>query len=213
MTAPTIEPPGSFLQPDLVCVGGVPGAGKSTAIREVGRDLAHVVALDPEEIHRLLAGRLPAALPYGSYRWAVHTLHTVRVAYHVLRGPAPHRVLVVHEPCTRSRRRRVFVRGARLFGWRPALLYVGADRSVARSGQLQRGRLVPAPSFDRHWLRWLALRRELVADPAAFDGHRWGLVVMVERAEAAAALHALCEPRMVSNGGRSTSPSPPKAVE
>ena len=48
---------------DLVLVGGVPGAGKTTAIARATDDLAHVGAIDPEHVSWWLRQRLPAAGP------------------------------------------------------------------------------------------------------------------------------------------------------
>lgn len=189
--APGRRPPGTD-RPDLVCVGGVPGAGKSTAIRQATAGLDQVVALDPEQVQRRLARVLPGRLPYRTYRWAVHTVHTLRVGAHLIADRGTGRVLVVHEPCTRHRRRRLFVEAARRLGWRPALVYVQADRRLARSGQRARGRLVPASSFERHWARWRRLQQILLTDPTRLDDRRWQEVRLVGRDEAAEALRALC---------------------
>ena len=48
---------------DLVLVGGVPGAGKSTAIARATDDLAHVGSVDPEHVSWWLRRRLPAEVP------------------------------------------------------------------------------------------------------------------------------------------------------
>ena len=51
--------PGARVAYDLVLVGGVPGAGKTTAIARATDDLAHVRAIDPEHVTWWLRQRLP----------------------------------------------------------------------------------------------------------------------------------------------------------
>ena len=148
---------------DLVLVGGVPGAGKTTAIARATDDLAHVGAIDPEHISWWLRRRLPSRVPYRSYRWIVHLGHTLRVLIHLLNGPVVGRRLVIHDPGTRAGRRRLFLGLAHLAGWRTVLLYVDVDRSAAQAGQVRRGRIVR--SFDQHWQNWQRLRPALTAVP------------------------------------------------
>lgn len=189
---------------DLVLVGGVPGAGKTTAIAQACHDLDHVRTVDPEQIAQYLH-RLPARVPYRAFRWLVHLLHTLRVLVHLIGGPVDGRRLVVHDPGTRARRRSLYLRLAHLRGWRTVLLYIDVDRSTAREGQLRRGRVVR--SFDEHWARWQHLRPALEAaadrrigshgrgTPAdqdqAHDQADKDLVVLVDRAEAATVLRRL----------------------
>jgi hypothetical protein len=185
---------------DLVLVGGVPGAGKSTAIAGATDDLAHVRAVDPEHVTWWLRRRLPSQTPYRSYRWAVHLLHTLRVLVHLLNGPVVGRRLVVHDPGTRLRRRSLFLGLARLAGWRTVLLYVDVDRPAAQDGQRRRGRVVR--SFDEHWQNWEQLRPALIAEPSAQSsaqpsadpGSHPGAepVRLVDRTEAATVLRRLC---------------------
>lgn len=174
---------------DLVLVGGVPGAGKTTAIARATDDLHDVLAVDPEHVSWWLRRRLPASVPYRAYRWLVHLLHTLRVLVHLIDGPTPGRRLVVHDPGTRRRRRSLFLTLAHLAGWRPVNVYVDVDRAAAQDGQLRRGRVVR--SFDEHWDSWQALRPVLRADAdTARDP-----VLLVERAEAASVLRDLCRPQ------------------
>jgi hypothetical protein len=181
---------------DLVLVGGVPGAGKTTAIARATDDLPHVRAVDPEHITWWLRSRLPVGVPYRSYRWLVHLLHTLRVLMHLLNGPVAGRRLVVHDPGTRARRRGLFLRLAHLAGWRAVLLYVDVDRAEAQDGQRRRGRVVR--SFDEHWARWQDLRPVLDAaarDAEAATDPRPGAtdpIVLTDRAAAATVLHRLC---------------------
>ena len=174
---------------DLVLVGGVPGAGKTTAIARATDDLAHVRAIDPEHVTWWLRQRLPRWVPYQAYRWMVHLLHTLRVLIHLLDGPRAGRRLVVHDPGTRRHRRSLFLRLAHLAGWRTVLLYVDVDRAAARSGQLQRGRVVR--TFEEHWASWQHLRPAL--DVAARTESVPDPVVLAERADAADVLRRLCD--------------------
>ncbi len=149
---------------DLVVVGGVPGAGKSTVIASVAQ-APGVAALDPDHLRAPVARRWPA-VPPRAYRWAIHTVHTVLVWAAVLAGPAvlhrwpgrAARVLLVHETATRRNRRRLLLRAAVRRGWHPTLLLVDATRDEAIAGQQARGRVVHPLAFDRHWTRWTDLR-------------------------------------------------------
>jgi hypothetical protein len=181
--------PGSY---DLVLVGGVPGAGKTTAIAQATDDLVQVGSIDPEHISWWLRRRLPAAVPYRAYRWVVHLGHTLRVLGRLLNGPVAGRRLVVHDPGTRAGRRRLFLGLAQLAGWRTVQLYVDVDRSAARDGQLRRGRVVR--SFDRHWLSWQRIRPALLVSPeqAARADPEGEPVVLTDRADAANVLRRLC---------------------
>lgn len=173
---------------DLIVVGGVPGAGKTTAITAATTGQPGVLVLDPERVHSRLRHALPAWVPYRAYRAIVHTAHTVAVLGHLVRGPVSGRPLIVHDPGTRRRRRRLFLGLAELRGWRMALVYVDVDRAAARDGQFVRGRALRASTFDRHWDRWQSLRDRLgeSADPVAPPEF------LVTRDDAAAVLRALC---------------------
>ncbi|HEY5784560.1 MAG TPA: hypothetical protein VIT65_07280 [Microlunatus sp.] len=173
-------------------MGGVPGAGKTTAIAQATDDLAHVGAIDPEHVSWWLRRRLPARVPYRAYRWIVHLGHTLRVLLHLLNGPVVGRRLVIHDPGTRAGRRRLFLGLAHLAGWRTVLLYVDVDRPAAQAGQLRRGRVVR--SFDEHWQNWLRIRPALMAAPdqivpAGADAEP---VILTDRTHAADVLRRLC---------------------
>lgn len=177
---------------DLVLVGGVPGAGKTTAIALATDDLAHIGAIDPEHISWWLRRRLPARVPYRAYRWIVHLGHTLRVLLHLLNGPVAGRRLVIHDPGTRAGRRRLFLGLAHLAGWRTVLLYVDVDRPAAQAGQVRRGRIVR--SFDEHWQSWQRLRPALTAAPGQIvpGGAAAEPVILTDRAHAANVLRRLC---------------------
>ena len=203
---PTRESPRAETAYDLVIVGGVPGAGKSTAIARATDDLDHVRSVDPEHISWWLRRHLPTGTPYRRYRLLVHFLHTVRVLTHLLEGPTAGRQLVVHDPGTRVRRRSLFLALAHLAGWRTVLLFVDVDRSAAQDGQRSRGRVVR--SFEEHWHSWQELRPQLLASseqgavagadqatqpgPSLVRSEPLDAVLLVDRAAAADTLRALC---------------------
>ncbi len=174
---------------DLVLVGGVPGAGKSTAIAQATADLSYVTTVDPEHVSEWLRRRLPPQVHYRAYRWLVHGTHTVRVIAHLLRGPAPDRRLVIHDPGTRRLRRRLYVALAHWSGWHLAQLYIDVDPAAAHEGQRRRGRIVR--SFDQHWKSWEKLRPALAADGRGSPAIRES-AVLADRTDAAAVLDALC---------------------
>jgi len=168
----------------VVLVGGVPGAGKSTVLARVG-SAPGVDVLDPDDWRIWLQAVLPAAVPYTAYRPVVHIAHALRVLVALLRGPVPGRTLLVHDPATRARRRRLFARLARGRGWEPVLVYIDVARPVAESGQIRRGRVVDPVSFDGHWSRWTTLRTTLLGDAGSLDGRAWSDVVLTDREGAA----------------------------
>jgi hypothetical protein len=121
---------------------------------------------------------------------AAHTLLLV------LRGPARSEPLVVHDPATRPRRRRLLGGLARWRGWDPVLVLLDVSRGEALAGQRERGRVVARGAFDRHWSRWHLQRPRLaaVARAGGADG-AWSRVVLVGRATARRALtDVLCGP-------------------
>jgi predicted kinase len=183
---PASDSPGPVAR--VVLVGGVPGAGKTTAIARVAGELSSMDALDPEAYRDRLRQLLPEGTDYAAYRPLVHTLHALHVLLVLLRGPVPGRTLVVHDPATRPRRRRLFAWLARRRGWDPVLVYVDVPRALAETGQVLRGRVVDPASFAGHWARWEALRCEVTGAPDALDGARWSEVVLTDREGAAAAL-------------------------
>ena len=180
-----LRPEDTTRVPRVVLVGGVPGAGKTTAIARVAGELPWVDALDPETFRVGLSRVLPEKTGYAAYRPLVHTLHALRVLLVLLRGPCPGRTLVVHDPATRPRRRWLFAWLARMRGWDPVLVYVDVPRALAETGQVLRGRVVDPVSFAGHWARWEALRGELAGRPDTLDGARWSEVVLTDRERAA----------------------------
>jgi hypothetical protein len=153
----------------MVVVGGVPGAGKSTALRAYADDPG-VLVLDPDPIRDRL-----------HWRPLVHAVHQVLVWLLVLAGPG-YRPLLVHDTATRPRRRGALLRLASWRGWDVTLLLLDVTRADALTGQVRRGRLVSAPAFDRHWRRWVRLRAHPVT------GYR---TVLVDRDTVAGVLDEL----------------------
>lgn len=187
----------------FVMVGGVPGAGKSTALATAASLLPQWRLLDSETERRHVDAFAPG-VPYAVLRPLVHLRHQVRVAWALLRGPAECAGLVVHDPSTRWLRLGLLGRVARARGWEPLLLFVDASHSQALGGQADRGRVVTRRTFRRHWARWRVLRGLLTEQasrmPArwAFALAPWPIIRLVPRPEAAAALGELAGTRLAA---------------
>jgi hypothetical protein len=185
--------------PPFVLVGGLPGAGKTTAIIAAQREAADLEVIDPEQLRRWLAERLPARVPYGWYRPLVHTINALRLGAVLLRGPRTAAATVVHDPATRPRRRRLTGQLARWRGWRPCLLVLDVSAAEALEGQQRRGRVLRARAFARHQRRWVRERRRLTDQAqAALDHQVWDRVEVVDRDRANATLAALLRPAIHS---------------
>lgn len=193
-------------RPLLLVVGGIPGAGKTTAIARATCHRGDVVVLDPDQVRQWFRARAPVWLPYRCYRPAVHLLHHARVLRAFLvsglpgrRGAAHGPDLVVHSTATRPGRRAVLARLGRVTGHRTVLLLVDADPVHALAGQHDRDRIVPHRSFRRHCRRWQQLRaavstRAQTLPSAALPAGRgiagWDEILLVGRGQAAATLSA-----------------------
>jgi hypothetical protein len=189
----------------FVLVGGVPGAGKTTALAVVAELLPEVKVVDPERHRDRFAAALPG-VPYRVYRPLVHLLHAAAVLWLLLAGPArlQGRALVVHEPGTRPRRNAFLASLARARGWQPMLFVVDVSARDALAGQHARGRVLHETSFTGHWARWTSQRPALL-DAAAHGAGMgsWGRVVVVDRADAAASLAHLLSPADAATSMRS----------
>jgi predicted kinase len=200
LTATTLPDPGPAALPrartaSFVLVGGIPGAGKSTALRAVAADRAGATVLDPDDHRRRLAALLPARVPYRWYRGVVHTLHTVCVLAVLLAGPRlTARGLAVHDPATRPVRRAATARLARWRGWAPELVLLDVDRDTALAGQRARGRTLRSGSFARHWRRWSAQRPALASGATGSAGGGWQRIHLVPRDEAVPLIRRLLHP-------------------
>lgn len=169
--------------PLMIVVGGVPGAGKSTLLAHVSDDVPRSVVLDPDRYRRRIAARVPSWVPYGAYRWAVHTLHAVETAVRLVRGPRTSAPVLVHDTATRPLRREVLGLLARVRGWTPVLVAVDVSLADALDGQLDRGRLVEPHEFLRHWERWSTQRSALASVDGGPRGP-WQSVRLLARTEA-----------------------------
>lgn len=200
----------------FVMVGGVPGAGKSTALASAAAVLHDSRVLDSDDERRYLQQMAPD-VPYAVLRPLVHLSHQARVAWALLRGPDGYAGLVVHDPSTRWFRLGVMGRIARARGWEPRLLFVDASRSQALVGQTGRGRVVTRRTFRRHWARWRVLRGLLAGEasrmPArwAFALAPWPTIRLVPRPEAVATLEQLAGTRPSVQGGVMPRCIPPRS--
>lgn len=188
----------------LILVGGVPGAGKSTAMRAVAARHRGVDVLDSDSERDWFA-RVCPRVPYRLVRPLVHLIHQLRVFGRVLRGPGTS-TLIVHDPSTRWLRLGLLGWLARARGWDAHVLFVAVARDDALAGQVRRGRTIPSRSFTRHWRRWTVLEAALTGRVVRA---RWGLALapwrtrkVVDRAGAAAALGALGAPAAVLGAER-----------
>lgn len=190
--APACPPAGVGARPHLLLLGGVPGAGKSTLIRQVADRNPDVRTLDPETSARWLRARVPQ-LPYRLYRPLVHLWHAAATLALVLFGPTPgRRTLLVHDPATRPGRRELLGRIARARGWRTSLVMIDVPRAAAIDGQHARGRMVRSKAFERHWHRWTGDQPRLLS-AASFgqaDGS-WDRIHVFDRARVSGRLEAL----------------------
>ena len=150
-----------FSSDAVVVVAGVPGAGKTTLIRQAV-DRAAVRVVDTED--RRERGRRATALG-----------HYARIVGAVMgRRPA-----VIHSRGTHGVPRRAIALLARLRG-RPAhLVMLDAPREAAEAGQRRRGRMVPEGEMERQVARW----RRLMARIPTREG--WASVVVLDREQAA----------------------------
>lgn len=165
----------------LLLVAGMPGAGKSTLLAGL-RPAPGLVVLDSED-HRSALQRLLPGVPYAWYRPLVHLWHRVAVLLAAL-SDAP--TLVVHLPATDEPTRAAVARLATLTGRTAHLLWLHADPTAARQGQLARGRVVPDPSFAAHAERALATTAALLCGPTPSG---WDSVTVIDRRAARAGLY------------------------
>ncbi|MFD8495115.1 AAA family ATPase [Amycolatopsis sp. NPDC059657] len=152
---------------DLLVVAGLPGAGKTTMLREV-RELP---VLDSDQVRARMRVLLPAWVPYRLYRPIVHAWHRLRVVGHAAGATGP---VIVHEPSTRASTRTLLALVAALTGRRIHLLWLDVTAEEALAGQRARGRLIRPRSFARHVRRAERFRRSLLAHrvPAGWSSAR-----------------------------------------
>ncbi|RZQ61704.1 AAA family ATPase [Amycolatopsis suaedae] len=143
----------------MVIIAGLPGAGKSTLLAGI-TETAGAIVLDSDQVRLVLAGRLPAAVPYRTYRPLVHVLHRLRILYFCAITRRP---VLAHEPATRASTRALLVLIAAVTGRGPYLLWLDTTPDQAAMGQRERGRMLGSRSFSRHLRRAGRVRRRLDA--------------------------------------------------
>lgn len=164
----------------LVVVAGIPGAGKTTALREVAGEGSppDLLVVDSDSVRRGLQARLPG-VPYRVFRPVVHTVHWCRVAVLAFAVGGP---LLVHETATRRASRAVLLRIARLADRPARLVWLDVDAATAWRGQVVRDRVIRSGSFHRH------VRRVECLDPATGAGPGWDSVCRTDREHCVAAI-------------------------
>lgn len=144
---------------DLVVFAGLPGAGKSTALRALIRP-PETMVLDSETVHRRVRAVAGGRLAYRSYRGMVHLIHHLRILRAAFTAA---KVVVVHEPTTRPLVRASLAALGFVTGRRLVLVWLDVEPVVARAGQRARGRAVSPGSFRKHMRRAHRLRAGLRA--------------------------------------------------
>ncbi|MEV6771730.1 AAA family ATPase [Nocardia sp. NPDC051030] len=160
----------------VVVIGGIPGAGKSTALRRLFGCAANAVEpapgrsattlVDSQQSRKwweLRFGALPAplnAIPYPLWRPIVHVTHyrRIRTALRGATGP-----VIIHDCGTRQWVRRLVAAWAAAAGRPVHLIMIDTPAEVALAGQVARGRQVKPLSFRLHCQRWQRLIGEVDA--------------------------------------------------
>ncbi|MRH89166.1 hypothetical protein GFY24_17200 [Nocardia sp. SYP-A9097] len=169
---------------------GVPGAGKSTALRKLfgdypdaiipARSPAGAVLVDSQQSRKWWQRHL-SAVPYPLLLPVVHLTHYLRIRAALTRTDGP---VVIHDCGTRKWVRRLVTTWARSRGREVHEIMIDAPAELARAGQISRGRTVSTLSFQWHCMRWQHLVDRAGAgvkpDPAPNS------VVILDRAAATA---------------------------
>nr|WP_246300329.1 ATP-binding protein [Actinopolyspora biskrensis] len=163
----------------MVVVGGLPGAGKSTALRSLGCP-APVAVLDSDQVYEALLPRVGRCVPYHLIRGVVHPVHYTRVVISCARFPGP---VVVHMPATRGVARVLLVLLAAVTGRSTTLLWLDVSPGSALEGQFARGRVIKARTFVRHVRRARRARRVMQAFDALFGWRRLRVLTRAEIAD------------------------------
>ncbi|MFI6867511.1 AAA family ATPase [Nocardia sp. NPDC050406] len=146
-----------------VIVTGVPGAGKSTALRRLfgatGDALVPTagptgaVLLDSQHSRNWWQLRL-GAIPYAFWLPIVHLTHYRRIRAQMYRAAGP---VIIHDCGTRQWVRRLVALWARTAGREVHIIMIDAPAEAALAGQVSRGREVSRLSFKVHCLKWRRL--------------------------------------------------------
>ncbi|MCP2292864.1 AAA family ATPase [Nocardia amikacinitolerans] len=146
---------------------GVPGAGKSTALRKFFGATAQAeeppagpsgsIVLDSQHARNRLRHRL-GWLPYPLWRPVVHVAHYtgIKAALRDADGP-----VVIHDCGTFGWSRRMIARWAAEYRRDLHVVMLDVPATVARAGQYARGRRINGMFFTLHCRRWDRLIRDL----------------------------------------------------
>ncbi|WP_327147963.1 hypothetical protein [Nocardia sp. NBC_01329] len=150
-----------------VLFAGIPGAGKSTALRRLfGSDSDaehaipgpdHSIVLDSIHARNSWRPRL-SWLPYPLWRPVVHVVHFGRIWVALRDHTGP---VVIHDCGTIGFTRRMLTRWAARHGRELHMVLLDVPATVARAGQYARGRRVGRLSFNWHVWRWKRILRRL----------------------------------------------------
>lgn len=148
-------------------VAGVPGAGKSTALRlffgatadaeRPPRGPADSVVLDSHHSRNRWRRRL-GRLPYPLWRPVVHIAHYRGIRAALRDGAGP---VVIHDCATFGWARRLIGRWAVRYGREVHFILLDVPAGTARAGQHARGRRINPFFFTLHCRRWDRLMRAI----------------------------------------------------
>ncbi|MEV0294016.1 AAA family ATPase [Nocardia sp. NPDC050710] len=152
-----------------VIFAGVPGAGKSTALRlffgataeaeAPPRGPEGAIVLDSHHARNRWRRRL-GWLPYPLWRPVVHIAHYAGIRTALRDGTGP---VVIHDCATFGWARRMIARWAGDNHRELHVVLLDVPATVARDGQYARGRRVNGVSFRLHVRRWQRLIRSVAA--------------------------------------------------
>ncbi|WP_433756607.1 AAA family ATPase [Nocardia sp. CA-135398] len=141
-------------------VAGIPGAGKSTALRlffgaqpdaeQPPHGPGGSVVMDSHHSRNRWRHKL-GRLPYPLWRPVVHVAHYAGIRSALRDGTGP---VVIHDCATFGWARRMIARWARRYGRELHLILLDVPAGVARAGQYARGRRINPVSFTLHCRRW-----------------------------------------------------------
>ncbi|MEV5834301.1 hypothetical protein [Nocardia sp. NPDC052112] len=150
-------------------VAGIPGAGKSTALRlffgaqadaeEPPRGPDGSVVLDSHHSRNRWRRKL-GRLPYPLWRPVVHVTHYAGIRTALRDGTGP---VVIHDCATFGWARRMIGYWAERYGRELHLILLDVPAGVARAGQHTRGRRINSIAFTLHCRRWNRLIRAVDA--------------------------------------------------
>ncbi len=164
---------------------GVPGAGKSTALRQLFGSVDDTVAavvrrgatlVDSQQSRNWWRLRL-GWLPYALWLPIVHLTHYGRIHRALREAQTP---VVVHDCGTRRWVHRMITAWATRSGREVHIVMIDVAPGAARDGQRVRGRRVSRISFALHSARWHRLVDRVVAGSAPRPAP--ASVVIVDRA-------------------------------